>query len=270
MISRIATLVFGLLLASNALGDERLPSPQELCHEATTVARELWQKDKFDAPANVATLMVDVIDGRLPEARQQLKAMPSNDARKWQQSALITAIYAGQSSVVEGLLDDGANVDDQGWIPPFKPVFFNKTVDSMKHDSRFGNPAAVSRMEKSGLVGNSGQLLGPPLGAAGQCGDLATVNVLLLHHANVRAPFRPHVADALVEGTIQGNVDIVKTMLDHGADPCAFDRRAILDSRDIHRPATTLEKIGRRAGLPESLTDRLACPSIASGSTPVQ
>ncbi len=270
MISRIATLVFGLLLASNALGDERLPSPQELCHEATTVERELWQKDKFDAPANVAPLMVDVIDGNLPQARQQLKAIPPNAVRRWRQSALITAIFAGQSAVVEGLLDDGANVDGQGWIPPFRPVFFSKTTDSMNQDSRFGGPAAVNGMEKSGLVSNTGQLLGPPLGAAGQCGDLATLNVLLRHHANARAPFKPHVADALVEGTMQGNVAIVKTMLDHGADPCAFDRRAILDSREIQRPTTTLEKIGRRAGLPESLTDRLACHSSASGSAPVQ
>jgi len=270
MISRVATLVFGLVLASSALGDDRVPSAQELCHQSIAVGRELWQTGKFDAPANVATLMVDVIDGKLPQARQQLKAMSPNDARRWRQSALITAIFAGQSAVVEGLLDDGANVDGQGWIPPFKPVFFSKTMDTMKHDSRFGGPAAVNGMEKGGLVGNSGQLLGPPLGAAGQCGDLATLNVLLRHHANVRAPFKPQVADALFEGTMQGNVAIVKTMLDHGADPCAFDRRAILYSRNTHRPTTTLEKIGRRAGLPESLTDRLACPSIASGSTPVQ
>lgn len=270
MIQRVATLVFGLILASSALGDDRLPSPQDLCHQETTVGRELWQTGKFDAPANVATLMVDVIDGKLPQARQLLKAMSPNDARRWRQSALITAIFAGQSAVVEGLLDDGANVDGQGWIPPFKPVFFSKTVDSMKHDSRFGGPAATNGMEKSGLASNSGQLLGPPLGAAGQCGDLATLNVLLRHHANARAPFKPHVADALVEGTMQGNVAMVKTMLDHGADPCAFDRRAILDSRDIHRPAMTLKKIGRRAGLPESLTDRLVCPSAIAGSTPSQ
>ncbi|MDE3073728.1 MAG: hypothetical protein KGJ63_13490 [Pseudomonadota bacterium] len=270
MFSRIAALVLGLVLTSNALGDGRAPSAQELCHQSITVGRELWLTGKFDAPANVATLMVDVIDGKLPQARQQLKAMSPNDAQRWRQSALITAIFAGQSVVVEGLLDDGANVDGQGWIPPFKPVFFSKTMDSMKHDSRFGGPSAVRGMEKGGLVGNSGQLLGPPLGAAGQCGDLATLNVLLRHHANARAPFRPHVADALVEGTMQGNAAIVKTMLDHGADPCAFDRGAILYSRNTRRPTATLEKIGRHAGLPESLTRRLACPSIASGTTPAR
>jgi hypothetical protein len=270
MISRIATLVLGLLLASNALGADRAPSAQELCHESITVGRELWQTGKFDAPANVATLMVDVIDGKLLQARQQLTAMSPEDARRWRQSALITAIFAGQSAVVDGLLDDGANVDDQGWIPPFKPVFFSKTTDSMKHDSRFGGPGAIDGMKKSGLLSNSGQMLGPPLGAAGQCGDLATLNVLLRHHANAKAPFRPHVADALFEGTMQGDVAIVKTMLDHGADPCSFDRRAISYSRNTHRPTNTLEKIGRRAGLPESVTDRLACPSIASGPTAVQ
>lgn len=270
MILRIATLVFGLLLASNALGADHAPSAQELCHESITVGRELWQAGKFDAPANVAILMVDVIDGKLPQARHQLTAMSPVDARRWRQSALITAIFAGQSAVVEGLLDDGANVDDQGWIPPFKPVFFSKTTDSMKHDSRFGGPAAVNEMEKSGLVSNRGQMLGPPLGAAGQCGDLATLNLLLRRHANAKTPFRPQVADALFEGTMQGNAAIVKSMLDHGADPCAFDRHAIFYSRNSHRPTITLENIGRRAGFPESVTDRLACPSIASDPTGVQ
>ena len=221
----------------------------------------------------MVTLMVNVIDGKLAQVRQQLKDMPPVDARRWRQSAFITAVYAGQSGVVKGLLDDGADVNGISRMPPFKPGFFGQVVGGMKHDLRYGGPGAVDGMAKTGLLENQGQILGPALPVAASCGDIETVDVLLRHHADVMARQAPNIEDALDAATLQGNVAMVRNLLDHGANSCihdhhlrelmrndpAFRKRTLATKRDF-----TLAAIGRRAGLPADLTARLICPVDAS------
>lgn len=269
MCFRAVLLLSAMLLAGRAVANDKLPP--EPCHQAISVGRTLWLKGAMEAPPDVVTLTINVIDGKLAQVRQQLRDMPPADVRRRRQYAFITAVYAGQSGVVEGLLHDGADVDGTSRMPPFKPGFFGKVVDGMKHDSRFGDPGAVDGMAKTGLLENRGEILGPPLPIAASCGDIETVNVLLHHHADVMARQAPNIEDALDAATLQGNAAIVRSLLDHGANSCTHDhllRERMRNDPALRERATkrdfTLAAIGRRAGLPADLTARLICPVVAS------
>ncbi|MEP7186959.1 MAG: hypothetical protein ABI767_14095 [Rhodanobacter sp.] len=219
-------------------------------------------KGAYDAPPAVAKMMVDVIDGKLPQVRQQLQHMKPADARRWRQSAMVAAAWSGQPAVVDGLLDDGAHVGGTGWMPPLKPEFFEQEVDGMKHDSRFG-AAGVRTLMASGTLSNQGTSDMIALAGAVTCGDVATLDVLLRHHVNVAQREAPNVVDALTEATIDGDVPVVQRLLDHGADPCAFDRRAAeYQLKHPARATHTLAQIGAHAELPAALVARLSCPAM--------
>ncbi|HEV7123206.1 MAG TPA: hypothetical protein VGN24_07230 [Rhodanobacter sp.] len=265
MFMRMAMLGLGLgLTAQAAAAGNKTPPQREICRQSTPVIRELWAKGAYDAPPAVATLMLDAIDGKLPELRRQLQAMQPTDAARWRQLAMLTAAWTGQPSVVDGLLDDGAAVNAKGWIPPFKPGFFGQTVDAMQHDSRLGGPAAVNGLMATGVVGNEGHSTAAALTVATECGDVATLDVLLHHHADVAPREASNVADPLTVATVGGDAAVVRRLLDHGADPCADDRR-IAQFRLQHptRPTHTLAQIGTRVQLPTTLVARLTCPAVA-------
>lgn len=262
---RSAITVLGMLLATQAVAGAPAPPLHEICSQSTPTIRESWLKGAYDAPPSVAALMTSAIDGKLTEVRRLLQGMKPADATRWRQSALLTATWAGQSAVVDGLLDDGAAVDEKGWIPPLKSVFFDQTVATMKHDARFGGSAAVNRMAASGMVGNRAQTIGPALTVAAECGDLATLDVLLRHHAEVSPREAANVADALTVATVGGDAPIVERLLDHGADPCMDDRRmAEVHLKHPDRPTHTLAQIGTRTQLPAALVTRLTCPAVAT------
>lgn len=232
MLSRLALLASALLLSGPILAKDNVPSTRDLCRQTTPVVRNLWLHDLYDAPPGVATLMVDVIDGKLPQTRQRLAELKPAEVARWRQTAMLTAVWAGQAAIVDALLDDGAAVDEMGWIPSFKSSFYRETVGDMQQDPRFGGPAGVKGLAAAGLLSNQGQRLGPALTTATECGDVATVH---------------------------GGAPIVQRLLDHGAAPCIDDRQ--IQSR---KPGASLASIGRRNHLPETLVQRLACPSIAS------
>ena len=267
MFLRIAAMTLGLALAGQAVAaGHKTPPQREICRQSTPLIRDLWSKGTYDAPPAVATLMLDAIDGKLPEARQQLHAMPSADAARWRQLAMLT-VWTGRATVVDGLLDDGAAVDARGWIPPFKPEFFGQTVHAMQHDARFGGPVAVKGLMTKGLVRNRSQSTGPALIVATECGDLATLDVLLRHHASIAQNNAPNEADVLTMATIEGDAPVARLLLNHGADPCASDRRlaqAHLKHPTMPMPARTLAQIGSHATLPAALVARLSCPVVAA------
>lgn len=264
MLSRIALLLLGTGLFTQAVAAAPTPPLSAICRQSIPVMRETWAGAAYDAPPAVAAMMVNVIDGKLLQVRQQLQQMTPADARLWRQSAMVTAAWSGQAVVVDGLLDDGADVDGTGWLPPYKSAFFDRQVSAMKHDSRIG-AAGVKVLKATGTLSNKGQSDTQALAGAVYCGDVATLDVLLRHHVNVAEREGSNVADALTEATEDGNAPIVQRLLDHGADPCAFDRRAAERHRkDPGRAISTLAKIGSRAKLPAVLIARLSCPAIAA------
>ncbi|MEO7052338.1 MAG: hypothetical protein ABI128_11815 [Rhodanobacter sp.] len=266
MFSRLAVVALGLgLTAQAAAADNHAPAQREICWQSTPLIRELWSKDAYVAPPAVSPLMLDAIDGNLPQVRRRLQAMKPADATHWRQLAMLTAVWTGQSGVVDGLLDDGAAVNAMGSIPALKPAFYAHTVDAMQHDSRFGSPAAVRQMIAAGLVSNRASSTGPALTVAVECADLTTLDVVLRHHADVAQRESPNVADALTVATVGGDAAVVQRLLDHGADACADDRHlAKMHLEHPTRPTHTLAQIGHHAKLPAALVARLICPAVAA------
>jgi hypothetical protein len=264
MHARIALLLTMLLPSITVFARDGVPLAAPLCRQALPTVRDIWRLEQFDAPPAVDRLMVDVIDGRLPQVRQQLAQLKPAELVHWRQLAMLTATYAGQSAVADALLDDGADIDGMGWIPPLKSSFYRHTVDGMKQDPRFGGPAGVDGLAATGLLDNRGQHYGPALVIAAQCGDLATVDVLLRHHANVMARQAPHIVDALDTAVMEGNAAIVQRLLDHGASACPHDRLMQQSELKDKRRHLSLAEVGRKAGLSDELAARLSCPDVAS------
>jgi len=217
-------------------------------------------------------MTVNVIDGKLPQVRQQLKAMSPAEATRWRQSALISAAFSGQPAVVDGLLNDGAAVNGKGWMPGYKAAFFERIVEDMKHDPRFGGQKGVASLKASGVLENQGQEIGPALVSATQCDDAATVDVLLRHHADAKFRLRPGGADVLMLAIVHGNAVIVRALLDRGIDVCADDRIAQQSRIEYKKknpeyktPGATYAELGRRQKLPDDLVARLTCPGLDSG-----
>lgn len=257
-------LASALLLAAPAFAKNAAPSGPEICRHAIPTLRESWQLGAYDAPPQLVALMLDVVDGKLPQVREQLAAVNPDTAASWRQIAMLTASSTGQPAIVDALLDDGAAVDGTGWLPPFKSRFHQQVVEGMKHDARFGGPASIDALAASGLTRNEGHRYGPALPIAAACGDVVTVDVLLTHHAQVMARQAPDIADALDAATMNGDAAIVQRLLDHGANACVHDRLGRVRMLKNRRAFISLAEVGRRAGLPTALTLRLSCPSVAT------
>lgn len=257
MLARLALLLGTLFLLQPAVAAE--PAPEtSICRQALPTIRGLWQQGAVDAPPAVAAVMLDAINGKLARVREGLAALPVAEQARWRQLAMLTAANAYQPAVVDGLLDDGAAVDGMARLPPFKPAFHQQTLAGMEHDPRFGGPGTVKALQSAGILdSNREQLLGPALPLVVQCGDVATLDVLLHHHADVMVRAAPNVVDALTAAVINGNGTMVGKLLDHGADVCA-------DNRRIRKPGVSLASIGRRQDLPDTLVQRLACGAPAT------
>jgi len=241
-----------LCVLQPAIAAEPAPaSSVNICRQALPTIRRLWRHDLYDAPPAVAAVMVNAIDGKLPQVRQGLAALPAAEQAHWRQVAMLTAANAYQPAVVDGLLDDGAAVNDPVRLPLLRSGVYQQTVSAMAHDPRFGPGVAVG-LQSADVMKNHASLVGPALPFAVVCGDTATLDVLLHHHANVMARATPNVADALTTAVIDGDAPIVSRLLDHGADVCADDSR-------IRKPGATLASIGRRQHLTDALVQRLTC-----------
>jgi ankyrin repeat protein len=213
-------LLVGLLLANGAMAEGLPLSPQHCASQWATVGRQAYVLGAMNASREISSLMVNAGDGKLDQVRLQLRAMHLAEAKRWRQAALITAAWAGQSREIDALLDDGADANATAQIPTFGKAL----VDQMTAR----NPLLFSAAEHAGLVDHGAlRTSGPALVIAVECGDEATVTVLMRHQAN--ASLRPGDggADVLLWAILQGNAAIVSNLLDHGADACADDRLAL-------------------------------------------
>lgn len=310
MLSRVALLAAGLLLACTAVADEKPAFPPALiCPYQTSMTRGLAAHGDFDAPPAINALIVNVIDGKLLQVRQRLDSMSPADAARWRQSALIIAAYARKPAMVAGLLDDGAMVDGQGTLPGLDCKFRDQLIAEVKKDPQWAtvDPAPRTGRLLDAMFLFDGRPDGPVATIAAECGDLATLDVALKHHANLKARI-PHSndvvvmavlsdnpvivkrlldrgadpssaaagsTDGLITAIIHGNAAMVTLLLDHGADPCAEDRGR-LGSHDAYRashigrshPWVSAAEIARRKNLPDKLVRRLTCSGFDTAGTP--
>ena len=219
MLSRMALLLIGLLVAGATTATEKpRTSPTFICTSQTALARALAAHGAFAAPPAINALIVDVIDGKLTQVRQQLDGMDPGDAARWRQSALVIAAYARDPLMFAGLLDDGAVIDGQGVLPDLDSKFRDQLLAEVKKDPKWetSDPDPKTARDLDALLMFDGRLEGPALTIAAQCGDLATLDVALSHHANLRPP---HGNDVMAMAVIANNPAVVKRLLDDGADP---------------------------------------------------
>ncbi|HET6905455.1 MAG TPA: ankyrin repeat domain-containing protein [Rhodanobacteraceae bacterium] len=264
-------LIAALLLfnAASALGAPGAsPSTQEQCRQERPLVRELWQRGLYDAPALAKHVVIAAISGDLADVRQSLDALPRSEVARWRQVAMYTAAEQGQSAVVDALLDDGADANGSAEMPPFTSAAYSEIQTAMDKDPRFGGAKAIRGMQALGIMNNDPRQSGPALLAAIACGDLATVEVLLRHHANPMARLIPGGADPFSFAIVYGEAEITQTLLSHGADPCAEDRRIFSNFERLHKPTAghDVASIGKRNGFPSALVAGLECHSPAPRS----
>ncbi|WP_426662176.1 hypothetical protein [Rhodanobacter aciditrophus] len=258
MLARLVLIACALCVLQSAIAEESVAAARRAnpCRQALPTIRELWQHDLYDAPAAAASVVVDAIDGKLPQVRLDLAALPPGEQAHWRQVAMLTAANAYRPAVVDGLLNDGAAVDGMARLPPLKSRFARQIENGMAQDPRIG-PRAVKVLKSAGVMRNDGNLVGPALVSAVGCDDAATLDVLLRHHADVMARQRRGTpSGALLVAIINGNALIASRLLDHGADVCAEDRL-------IRKPGAALASIAHRRHLPDALVQRLACHAPA-------
>lgn len=242
-------------------------SEQRTCHDARNLIPQLWRAGVYNVPPAVPPLMLAAAAGETSQALVALDAMHPEDARRWRQLALYTAASTGQSGTVDALLNHGAEVDAPALTPAFKPDFHARTVTDLEHHAPF-SPKAIQGLKAAGAISNEPQPTSPAIYPAILCNDAATIAVLLRHHADpMRQPWptRPasrRGADPFITAVASGDADIIRLLLDHGADPCSEDRRLAdnWDNQKHHRrtPPTTAS-IGHKAGLPPALVQQLIC-----------
>ena len=307
MLGRMTLLLVGLLMTGFTAAAERPSAPLSvICPGQTALTRSLAVRSVFAAPPAMNALIVSVIDGKLPQVRQQLDTMDPVDGARWRQSALVIAAYARDPAMVAGLLDDGALVNGQGMPPALDSKFRDQLLAEVKKDPKWATLLADPKTARDldALFLFDGRSDGPVATIAAQCGDLATLDVALSHHANVNAriPGRKDVmvmavmannpaivkrlldhgvdpadalgnsSDGLVAAIAEGNASMVTLLLDNGADPCAEYRTRQLrlntyaaEHHERKRTLPTDAAIGRRKSLPDDLVARLTCPALDSG-----
>lgn len=253
MSCRLVALAFGLLLATSAIASDGLPLANT-CRAARATVPVDSLVGQFATSPEYASLLADAGDGRLDLVRRKLSAMRLDEATRWRQSAMMFAVQAGQSDVVAGLLDDGADANATALLPGYKEAFLNHAL----------GPAMRKAFARNDMLNDHDTAIGPALPIAASCGDVATVDALLRHHADVMAREAPNISDALTTAILQGDAVIVQRLLDHGADACADDHHMHQRQLESKRGFHTLAELGQRAGLPTDLTARLTCPAVAS------
>ena len=306
MLGRMTLLLVGMLMTGFTAAAEKPAAPLSVvCPSQTALTRTLAVRGVFAAPLAINALIVNVIDGKLPQVRQQLDAMAPVDGAHWRQSALIVAAYARDPAMVAGLLDDGALVDGQGMPPALEGKFRDQLLAEVKKDPKWATLQAdpMTARDLDALFVFDGRPDGPVATIAAQCGDLATLDVALSHHANVKARIRGsndvvvmavlannpvivkrlldhgadpthtlgNSSDGLIAAIVEGNASMVTLLLDHGADPCAEYRTRQLhlntyaaEHHEQKRTLPTDAAVGRRNNLPDDLVARLTCSAVAS------
>jgi hypothetical protein len=302
MLPRMALLLIGLWISGATTATEKpRPAPSFICPNQTALARVLAVHGAFAGPSGINPLIVNVIDDNVPQVRQQLDGMDPADATRWRQSALITAAYAGDPVMVAALLDDGALIDGQGVLPALDGKFRIQLMAEVEKDPKWTTFDADPKTARDldALLMFDGRLEGPALNIAAQCGDLATLDVALSHHANLRVPRSTDVLamavignnpavvirllddgadpshapdnskDGLSTAIVEGNAAMVTLLLDHGTNSCAEyrSRQRRFDAfqskhQEQKRRLDTNAEIGRRENLPDGLVARLTCPEF--------
>jgi hypothetical protein len=240
-----SVLWLAALLGFCPMAKARVLQPQP-CKDGSAIARETYRLHLTDATPAMEDVLVAAIDGRLDALRTMLAPLPADQRDRWRQAALLQAVMAGQTAVADGLLTDGADPDGSARLPALKAAFVEAALEQDK-PLRDAATRTGARYAPPGTYG-------APIVVAADCGDRQMADLLLRHKAAATISEPASGVDALALATLHGDAYMVQALLDHGATACAFD--AYLRA---HGSRLSPREIGKRAGLPDELVERLVC-----------
>ena len=211
-------------------GSANTAGQNDYCVATASDMRVAIADGEANLPPGVRTLLLDITDGKQHAVENDVLHMRSGfDAEatsKWLNVALFHATFYNRPKIADWLIRQGANVDAH-------------TVNLAFAGSRHPN---------------DGQMMWPPIEQAADCGNTATLNVLLAHHADMYSSLhepRPEPG-ALLLAIMEKHEDAAEVLLDHGYNPC------LIYSNYYPGPdRPTAAELARRMGLSSSLVRRL-------------
>lgn len=204
------------LLDGGADPDARSTHPTELLRQNSRLRPLLGGDPDGEGAGAPTALMLATLTGKPELLRMLLARGASINATAAEATPLAWAIAAGSPECVAFLLDHGAQA----------------TASCLNQAARTGQvtvvPVLLDRMERAGLrPDKSGALY-----LAARDGQAAVVRLLAMRGADLRS----FVGDtALVETARKGDLAMVRTLLECGANPCARDESGETALEAAHR-----------------------------------
>ena len=233
MLSMLAALPL-MLGSANAVADS------DHCASTAAAVRSSVADGELDLSPHIRALLLDVTDDKRHAVEndvQRLRAeLDKQQMSRWLDWSLFTATYNNRSAIAEWLVEQGANVDAH----PLEPTFDG------------GQKFPSERMW-------------PPVEQAAACGNVATLKVLLAHHADMYGSIQEPspMPGPLLQAIIGRHQATVETLLDYGYDPCLIRANYYLGP-----PAAEMAK---RQGLTDTVIKRLtALSEKCATSAPAQ
>jgi len=153
--------------------------------------------------------------GNLTEVQEKIKTVPANDPNKEAQKALVAAIVAGHSSVVDYLLRQGVDPSPveygHGVQNPLLASIENGYTDMVELLLQYG--ALLYAKEGAALVLAAGS------------GQIETVALLISRKASVDAKSSSTGKTPLISAAERGHAHVVSYLLEQGADMNLLDVR---------------------------------------------
>lgn len=211
----IATaVVLALLGVSCQKGpDDTAPAARHSPPSPPTTARHLLEQ--HDLPNGESALLEQARNGNTSAVASLLAAgISANATNKFGQSALMAAGFAGHTEVVRLLLQHGASIDDQ------------LGLSLLHHAAGKGQTELVATLLDSGVDVNAQDGVGyTALMRAAEAGQDEMIELLVAKGANVNAQ-EMHGYSSLMWAVITGRHSTARVLAEHGADVNAREKKA--------------------------------------------
>jgi len=246
---RAAPVLCVLMVATSATLPAQRPPRDSLIFAACmrVSVEEFKQEGNAETMASLLCQIGDGVCQKEPRGqpcRNTLRRL-NDKLEKSGPSLPLMAAHAGRTDLINTLIEIGADINkpgDLGWTP-------------LMFAAAEGHAETVSALVKAGADVNATNALGrTALGFASSYGFLAIVKDLLAHRADPNIVPNDNTGwTALIAAAHKGHVDVIRALLDHGADVSIKDKegktalvwaeaQGHADAAQVLRDATSKER----------------------------